>query len=134
MILKFAKEILWTKHAQSKMRFYRLSEQRVRRVLNSPKRTEEGIAPNTVAMMQPASIKTKDGKQTWSQEIWIMVQKTRTRADRTQTNADNFPRKSASSQRRSASVKIISAWRYPGRTKPGEPLPEEILREIKLIT
>ena len=77
MILKFTKEILWTKHAQSKMRFYRLSEQRVRRVLNSPKRTEEGIAPNTVAMMQPASIKTKDGKQTWSQEIWVMVQEKR---------------------------------------------------------
>ncbi|MDP3015084.1 MAG: hypothetical protein Q8N28_01580 [bacterium] len=103
MILKFAKEISWTKHAQAKMRFYGLSEQRVRRVLNSPKRTEEGIAPNTVAMMQPALIKTKDGKQTWSQEIWVMVQK----------------------------LKIISVWRYPGRTKPGEPLPVDILSEIK---
>lgn len=129
-----SQEYIWTKHAQSKMRFYRLSEQRVRRVLNSPKRTEEGIAPNTAAMMQPALIKTKDGKQTWSQEIWVMVQRTRINAD---SNADKRryirvnPRKYP---RKSASVKIISAWRYPGRTKPGEPLPEEILREIKLIT
>ena len=26
--------------------------------------------------------------------------------------------------------KIISAWRYPGMTKAGEPLPEEILKEM----
>lgn len=115
MILKSAKEILWTKHARAKMRFYRLSEQRVRRVLNSPKRTEEGIAPNTAAIMQPASIKTKDGKQTWSQEIWAMIQEKR------QGKSD-----------KGKAIKIISAWRYPGRTKPGEPLPEEILREIRL--
>jgi|YelNatPaOPRAMG01_1025707.scaffolds.fasta_scaffold04173_8 hypothetical protein len=27
--------------------------------------------------------------------------------------------------------KIISAWRYPGITKAGEPLPPEIIKEIK---
>lgn len=81
------------------MRFYGLSEQRVRRVLHSPKRTEEGIAPNTVAMMQVA------GSAKHPYEIWVMVQKS----------------------------KIISAWKYPGRTKIGEPLPFEILEEIKNI-
>ena len=109
-----SQDIIWTKHSQAKMRFYKLSEQRVRRVLNLPKRTEEGIAPNTAAMMQPASIKTKDGKQIWSQEIWVMVQEKR------QGKSD-----------KGKVIKIISAWRYPGRTKPGEPLPEEILREMR---
>ncbi len=61
----------WTLHAQVKMRHYGLSPARVRRVLHAPRRTEEGIAPDTTAMMQPASLKTKD---TWTQEIWVMVQ------------------------------------------------------------
>jgi hypothetical protein len=26
--------------------------------------------------------------------------------------------------------KVISAWRYPGKTKPGQALPEEILKEF----
>lgn len=82
---------MWTAHARAKMNFYRLSESRVRRVLHSPKRVEEGIAPKTIAMMQPASLKSKEK---WTQEIWAMVQ-------------------DAGSKR-----KVISAWRYPGMTKP----------------
>jgi hypothetical protein len=102
-----ARQVLWTRHAQAKMAFYKLSEQRVVRVMHSPKRIEEGVAPKTVAMMQPASIKTAASrptfakkvdatskKETWSQEIWVMVQ-------------------DLGKQR-----KIISAWRYPGMTKP----------------
>lgn len=81
----------WTLHAQAKMRQYRLSPARVRRVLHAPRRVEEGIAPTTVAMMQPASMKTKD---TWTQEIWVMFQETR------------------------GARRVISAWRYPGTTRP----------------
>ncbi len=81
----------WTLHAQAKMRQYRLSPARVRRVLHAPKRVEEGVAPKTVAMMQPSSMKTKES---WTQEIWVMIQETRT------------------------ARKVISAWRYPGVTKP----------------
>ena len=81
------------------MAYYRLSEQRVRSVLHSPKRIEEGVAPKTVAVMAPAAKKfivLKDGgvrKETWSQEIWVMVQDAPT------------------------GRKIISAWRYPGVSK-----------------
>ncbi len=89
------KVLSWTLHAQAKMGFYRLSQARVRRVLQTPTRVEEGVAPKTVAMMQPASLKrSARGKEAWTQEIWVMVQ------DR-------------GSQR-----KVISAWRYPGITKP----------------
>jgi len=84
----------WTVHARAKMDYYRLSPARVRRVLNSPERIEEGVAPKTVAMMQPASRKrTATGKETWSQEIWVMVED----KDKNRT--------------------VISAWRYPGVTK-----------------
>lgn len=73
--------------------FYKLSPARVRRVLNAPKRVEEGVAPKTVAAMQPGSVRTIGNKDTWSQEIWVMFQ--------------DSPRER----------KIISAWRYPGVTK-----------------
>ncbi len=83
------------------MRFYGLSEARVKRIINLPKRIEKGIAPKTVAMMQSA------GSEKHPYELWVMIQDMR--------------------QKR----KIISAWRYPGRTKAGDPLPKEILRELK---
>lgn len=114
--IKPPKTLFWTNHAKAKMNFYRLSEQRVRRVLNSPKRIEEGIAPKTIAMMQPASYKTYGSNKTdrldgtyWTQEIWVMIEDSRVKR------------------------KIISAWRYPGMTKVGEPLPEEILLEMSEV-
>ncbi len=82
------------------MQFYRLSPMRVRRVLNAPKRVEEGVAPKTVAVMQPAAIKASGGRagaqkeERWTQEIWVMIQ-------------------DVGKERR-----VISAWRYPGVTKP----------------
>lgn len=100
-VIKKLKTLFWTSHSHAKMRFYQLSENRVKRVIHSPSRIEEGIAPNTIAMMQ------KTGSKKHPYEIWTMVQDENSRR------------------------KVISAWRYPGITKPGEKLPEEILREIK---
>ncbi|MBI4993684.1 hypothetical protein HZC33_01870 [Candidatus Wolfebacteria bacterium] len=99
-ILKKPKTLFWTNHANGKMNFYKLSPQRVLRVLNSPKRIEEGIAPNTIAMCQLA------GSVKHPYEIWVMIAETKIRR------------------------KIISAWKYPGITKAGEPLPKEILNEL----
>lgn len=109
-ILPHSPKLLWTSHARAKMAFYRLSEQRVRSVLHSPKRIEEGVAPRTIAAMAPVSkkfiVSKDDGvrKETWSQEIWVMVQDAPT------------------------GRKIISAWRYPGITKSRGELTKEILR------
>ncbi len=105
--IKNSSAFFWTNHARAKMRFYGLSEQRVKRVIHTPKRVEEGIASNTVAMLQAA------GSEKHPYEIWVMVQT----AKRESRNANRV-------------MKIISAWRYPGITKPGEPLPEGILREM----
>lgn len=102
------KPLKWTSHAKMKMNFYRLSEGRVRRVLHAPRRIEEGIAEHTIAMMQPASMtKTVKGAEDWNQEIWVMIVE-------------------APSERR-----VISAWRYPGKTSPGDPLPAEIMKEMQ---
>ncbi len=90
------------------MRFYKLSRQRVLHVLSSPKRIEEGVAPKTVAMMAPASLKTVGKKQTWNQEIWVMVE-----------------------DRKDERV-VISAWRYPGVTKPrGEVALEQMRKQYE---
>ncbi|KKW17030.1 MAG: hypothetical protein UY56_C0005G0055 [Parcubacteria group bacterium GW2011_GWA1_50_14] len=83
------------------MRFYGLSEARVKRIIHSPKRIEEGIAPETIAMMQSA------GSAKHPYELWAMIQDAK--GKRT----------------------VISAWRYPGKTKAGDPLPQEILNEIR---
>lgn len=98
----------WTQHAKVKMAYYGLSESRVKRVLRNPSRTEEGIAPKTVACMQPASIKTKAGIKTWSQEIWVMAQ-----------------------TKKAGDIHIISAWRYPGMSKSRATLPAEVQMEIE---
>lgn len=90
---------VWTEHVKEKMAYYRLSEQRVRRIIRNPARKEEGVAPNTIAVMQPI---VKAGKTT--QELWAMYQ------DR---DNDRI---------------VITAWRYPGKSPVrGEiPIPEDI--------
>ena len=75
----------------------------MRRVLHAPSRIEEGIAPKTVAIMQRA------GNRGNEYEIWVMIQEEPSRR------------------------KVISAWRYPGTTKPGDPIPDEILKELKMV-
>jgi hypothetical protein len=64
----------WTQHAIFKLQQYGLSAQRITRVIRAPKRIEKGIAKNTIAVMQPSSTHKKNGKETWSQEIWVMYQ------------------------------------------------------------
>lgn len=99
---KETREFFWTKHAISKMFFYGLAPSRIKKIFRSPDRTEEGIAPGTVAAMQ------KVGKGKRQTEIWVMWQKGK-----------------------GEQKKIIAAWRYPG-TSPvkGIPVPPEILEEL----
>lgn len=98
-------KLIWTAHATVKMRFYGLSEYRVKRVINSPQRIEQGIASETLGMMQPS------GSKKHPYEIWTMIRDEKTKDGKTR--------------------KIISAWKYPGVTKPGKPLPKEIIAEIQ---
>lgn len=117
-VLKNTDKFLWTNHSVGKMRFYRISESRVKRIIKNPQRIEEGIAPKTIAVMQ------RNDKKNRKEEIWVMYQLAK-RA--------NSKLKAKSLKINNSKIKIISAWRYPGispiRGKP--PIPEDILEEIR---
>jgi len=141
----------WTTHVKEKLLFYRLSPQIVKTVLKNPVRRETGIAPNTIAVMKRNdTVKRKE-------EVWVMY-RTAERGpappvipapDRSRGQAPagiQSPRKQKKSKKsdgleialalRKLLVPekkiIISAWRYPGTTKPGDPvpIPEDIEMEL----
>lgn len=102
-------KIFWTKHAKNKMRQYRFSEKRVLRILRKPDRKEEGIASGTIAHMQITGTK-KNPTEAWMM-YQIIGQKSKTKSQK---------------------LKIISTWRYPGRTPAGQRpiIPEDILQDL----
>jgi hypothetical protein len=74
----------------------------LKRVLRNHKRKELGIASGTIAVMQPTTSKH-------TSEIWLMYQNLRKRG-----------------------IRIITAWRYPGKSpiRGPIPIPLEILEEL----
>lgn len=99
------------------MRQYGLSKTKLINLLYKPERKEKGIVPGTTAVMKTNKVFFKEKrvslKKAWQKnktpgEIWLMF-------------------KDIKDQR-----KIISAWRYPGVSKPGEeiPIPKDIREEI----
>jgi hypothetical protein len=120
-ILKNTEKYLWTEHAKFKMQYYGLSPQKVLGVVHRPKRKEEGIVKDTIAVMQPISPKIINNKVTWKQEVWAMYQN---KVKNKKLKVINF----GTSKRQ---IKIISAWRYPGISPKKDPIPEEIIREIE---
>jgi len=115
------RKLFWTEHSKIKMRQYGLSKQKLLGILYKPERKEQGIVPGTTAVMKTNKVFFKEKKVTLSKawnrqkrapgEIWLMY-------------------KDVKDLRR-----IISAWRYPGVSKPGEeiPIPEDIKFEILKI-
>jgi hypothetical protein len=95
----------WTRHVKQKMLHYRMSPSLVKRIIRHPARMEEGIAPGTVAVMQPARTKR-------AQEFWVM-----------------YAEMQSPSKRR----RVITAWRYPGISPVREviPIPDDIVRELE---
>jgi len=102
----------WTKHSLMKMKYYGLSQQRIKRIIKNPERIEEGIVEKTIACMQTA------GTSKHPYEIWMMYQ---------------MPKLKVKSILNNTKIKIISAWRYPGKSPKNNPIPEEILNEIKIL-
>lgn len=100
--IKNDRQYFWTNHAKYKMLQYGLSPSMVKKVMSHPERTENGIAPDTVAVM-----KRKDTKKT-KREVWVMHQK--------------FGIKK----------KIISAWIYPGVSPKDREIfvPEDVWEEL----
>ena len=98
----------WTKHSQAKLRQYGLSASRIKRLIRHPERIEAGIAPETWASMQTT------GSKKHPYEIWTMYVIEKTKGQK--------------------SIRIISAWKYPGKTNPGDPIPipPDIFEEIMI--
>jgi len=105
------------------MRQYGLSKQKLFGILNRPERKEQGIVPGTTAVMKTNKVFFKAKQITvtdaWKKpkkapgEIWLMY-------------------KDAKNVSEGQIRRIISAWRYPGISKPGEaiPIPEDIREEL----
>ena len=114
----------WTNHVGRKMLYYGLSPDRVKRVIRSPYRSEKGIAPDTIGVMQPGKISpaTLGKSASWKEEIWVMYAEKKSRPN----EKHNFIGKKKV---------IITAWRYPGKSPVREaiPIPADILEELKSI-
>lgn len=120
----------WTKHATYKMNFYGLGEQRIRAVIRNPMRKEEGIVKNTIAAMQPLSVKTVNNKPIWKQEIWAMYQGN-TKNQKSNSRVKKTELKNIFGRQKQ--IRIISAWRYPGISPKNNPIPQDILDELSNI-
>ena len=107
LIKSQGKKIIWTQHSKMKLRQYRFSEKRALRIFRKSDRIEEGIAEGTVAAMEIIGTKKKPT------EAWLMYV----------------------ILKRPKGIKIISVWRYPGRTPKGERpiIPQDTLEELGLI-
>lgn len=124
---------VWTSHSEFKMKYYRLSKQKVTGIIRRPDRVERGIAGNgTIAVMQTVSPKIVEGKKVWKQEIWTMYQKKRERKSKKSLvfNDNLVVQRLRNHLNANDCIKIISAWRYPGVSPKNNPIPEEIFREI----
>lgn len=99
-----SEKYVFTTHSLYKIKYYGLSEQRVKRIIRHPARTEEAVILGMIAAMQPA------GRKNYS-EIWTIYKPIK----------------------KQEKIKIITAWRYPGKSPINNPIPTEILEEIKSL-
>ena len=130
----------WTTHIKNKMVFYHLSGSQILRIFRQPERREEGIAENTIAAMQSRKFNRKlapvsssgltRGSKSPSEEIWIMYKLNKSGKKSLQSLQPTTYKLQPSR------ITMISAWRYPGVTKPGErpPIPEDIAAALAEIT
>lgn len=114
MIKKIFKKLHWTEHSKAKMKQYGLSKSKLISLIYNPDRTELGLVAGTMALMRKNRTYSRLRRESQRRgqkvagETWLMYQ--------------DFKDKR----------KIISAWRYPGVSKPGQeiPIPEDIRQEL----
>lgn len=106
MLLKVnpQEKFFWTTHSKGKLKQYRFSEKRVLSIVKRPDRKEEGIATGTIAAMQHTGTK-KHPTEAWA--MYVLLKKPK-------------------------GIKIISAWRYPGKTPEGTRpiIPQDVMEEL----
>ncbi len=129
MEFKFPKnddKYFWTNHVGRKMMFYGLSADRIKRVMRSPQRSENGIAEGTIAVMQPTGSKTKPT------EIWVMYAVSKKSRTLSLSKGKSLDKLGMIGQKANQKI-IITAWRYPGVSPVRDeiPIPVDILEELK---
>ena len=112
---------IFTNHAYYKMRYYRLSESLIKRIIRYPARTEEGILENAIACMRPL--------HSTSQQYWDKNKPSPTKASNKKYSEIWTMYILAPSKQ----IKIITAWRYPGKSPERNPVPHEVIEEAKKI-
>src|SRR3989338_11523658 len=154
-----ADKYLWTTHARMKMGHYRLTESRIKRVMRHPARIEEGVLESGIAAMQPAE--GKNYSEIWV--MYVLAREggslgnmfsrharsapaaelansrakfpgapgpSKLRSQLSQKHISSTAPRLAGGQKR---IKIITAWRYPGKSPTRDPIPQTILREVRGI-
>jgi hypothetical protein len=127
------KKLHWTEHSKIKMRQYGLSKQKLLGILRKPERKEKGIVPGTTAVMKTNKIYSSKTISLFTIEKSNLHPHTRSFSRNFGVGARKAPGeiwimyKNVKDQK-----KIISAWRYPGISKPGEeiPIPMDIREEL----
>jgi len=122
MLFKFPKndsEYIWTDHSKHKMLQYRILPQKIKTILKTHDRKEEGIAPKTVAVMK------RNDTPKRKEEMWVMYQLAARQAN-SKFQIPNF---------KTDKIKIISVWRYPGVSPKGKriEIPEDTLKELGIV-
>lgn len=108
---KLGSTYIFTSHALSKMRHYRMSESVVRKIIRHPDRVEEGVVEDFIASMKETGSKSYP-------EAWVMYKPI--------NEVDNHGISRSS-------LKILTAWKYPGKSKERNIIPDEVLREVRSI-
>ena len=117
------KKTVWTQHSEIKLKQYGLSKSKISSIIRKPERIEDGIVPGTIVMMRTNKV---FNNTTFRKSLRLDL--------KVRTKFTPFKQKNAPGEiwvmykDARGSRKIISCWRYPGVTKPGEqiPIPEDI--------
>lgn len=84
--------------------------QKIKTILKTHDRKEEGIAPKTVAVMK------RNDTPKRKEEMWVMYVETK------------------KEKLKAKKIKVISVWRYPGISPKGKEfyIPEDTLKELSI--
>jgi hypothetical protein len=150
-------QYLWTQHSQWKMKQYGLSQQRLKRVIRKPDRIEKSIVPGMIASMQIGGT-SKHRQEIWIMYQLVQNQKNGENVENfkksSKEEAIDIKKQPFSSfektlspvqkfreerrkeffdrygQTEGKTFRIISAWKYPGKSSARDPIPREILDEL----
>jgi len=152
---------LWTRHSEWKMKQYSLSQQRLKRVIRNPERVEKSIVPGMIASMQVGGTsknryeiwvmyeitKQKEKSEEQREGEWSVGLENATTTFQKRNFQGKMQNMSPAAKFREMRrkefmekrgiggkgkvLRIISAWKYPGESPERDPIPVDILEELR---